>query len=607
MPDETILPPETTVAYTQMLRGYFGRFGTGSDAQVIFLQSAITPRQLKDITLISDIPGSETWSVRDLFQRDVDTSRVEEKILPYFKDPEKVKFFNPLTLTALPIDPATHDIVIRPPGVDERRDRFDGREYDVLEAPDFYRFRHVPNAPYYGIFEWNTERVELVAIDGQHRLSALQRYQRDTDQPGEFASWTIPIVVFAVKPLVDPRRCRSILDVVRSVFIYINKEAKEPSRARQILLSDESPNHICTQEILEYAHENDVKPNGRRDPDRLPLLLFDWRGEEEGGKPVGSPAALLTAEEIDAWLEWYLLGDDFGEDQRAALGITPMDEIHKIFAEEKLPIQYAEEVRQRFRERVLGGVIYLLENFSPFAEYIAELRKLEDAWTAKSDSARHAFHKLRFGTHRGDETQLEQISDAYREIVQDMQAAAQGLIPDILRKDIGMRGIMSAFEQLAPYHSSTVGRTVGFEEHAKWFVPALNAAWASGWVDGRNDIAEDLLLHIVRDQNDNVINYRLGDAKDAFGAYLTVIVGAYGTASRDVPSKEVYWDELWEEASEALDGTLQKGHKRDLRAILKEHHPTKSDEYKRRLTEGAAKRTREQLERLREAAEGILG
>ena len=81
------MPPSKPVTYNQSLPGVYGAFGAGGGLQAFYLQSAITPVDLEKISLISEIPGSERWSVRDLFQRDVDNDRVTNGLLPYLEKP----------------------------------------------------------------------------------------------------------------------------------------------------------------------------------------------------------------------------------------------------------------------------------------------------------------------------------------------------------------------------------------------------------------------------------------------------------------------------------------------------------------------------------------
>src|SRR5438552_17875851 len=104
------LPPQPR-PYNQMLLGVYGEFGTGANAQIFFLQSTLAPTSLEKTALISDIPGSETWQVRDLFQREVDIRRVTKGLLPYLQSTDKVTCFNPLTLTRIPIHPDTNELL----------------------------------------------------------------------------------------------------------------------------------------------------------------------------------------------------------------------------------------------------------------------------------------------------------------------------------------------------------------------------------------------------------------------------------------------------------------------------------------------------------------
>ena len=104
-------------------------------------------------------------------------------------------------------------------------------------------------------------------VDGQHRLSALKKYYKDTRggrQWDDFIEWKIPAVIFGLRA-EKSGRAPSILEVVRNIFIYINKEAKPPTRYRNILLSDNSVNCILTQELLEVSHANDVKEKNERE------------------------------------------------------------------------------------------------------------------------------------------------------------------------------------------------------------------------------------------------------------------------------------------------------------------------------------------------------
>ena len=96
------LPPAINIApYDENLLGYIGQMGTKA-SEVRYMQTLIGVEFLDKLTLVSDLPGSERWPIRELFQRDIDVDRVTNEVLPYFYRTDRIKFFNPLTLAVLP-------------------------------------------------------------------------------------------------------------------------------------------------------------------------------------------------------------------------------------------------------------------------------------------------------------------------------------------------------------------------------------------------------------------------------------------------------------------------------------------------------------------------
>src|SRR5690348_16317481 len=97
------LPAVPKRQYNEEMYGIAGEIGNGRYG-VRYLQTAIPIKEIERLTLVAELPDSERWHVRQLFQRDIDMKRVQERIMPYFKDPKKIKFFNPLTIVLMPMD-----------------------------------------------------------------------------------------------------------------------------------------------------------------------------------------------------------------------------------------------------------------------------------------------------------------------------------------------------------------------------------------------------------------------------------------------------------------------------------------------------------------------
>ena len=256
-------------AYPEKIPGVFGSLGHHTTS-VRYVQTALPLRELDRLRLIMEIDGSEKWGVRELFQRNVDDKRVNDKIVPYFTHQRKRKFFNPLTVAIMPFE---KEKVLTKFSEKKYEEIIEEREHDIIEAKKYYKVSIDTENPEYTLLEYNKENVRLVAIDGQHRLSALKNVyatKEDVDEATHgYSDWRIPVVFILIEP--QPRSF-NYLDSVREVFVTINSNAKRPSRAQLILLDDYSINHICVQEFVNYCQDKKSK---------VPLVFFDWKASEK--------------------------------------------------------------------------------------------------------------------------------------------------------------------------------------------------------------------------------------------------------------------------------------------------------------------------------------
>ncbi|MCY4482209.1 MAG: hypothetical protein OXC12_04970 [Spirochaetaceae bacterium] len=600
-----ITPPIVRKDYNHQIQGVYGEFGAGSGLRAFYLQSTFTPSELRRISLISDISGSERWPVRDLFQRDVDNERVSEGLVPYLQDESKIKFFNPLTLTTLPMAPDGNSVRSEMLPVVESEIDQDQQNWECLTRDGYYRMRWIKGHPEYAILEWNDQRTRLVAIDGQHRLSALKRFEHDPSSRSyrNFSKWRIPIVVVCFRSEETGPKAPRVLDVVRNIFVYINTEAKVVNKARQILLTDESVNCICTQELLQRSHGNDILEPDEQNMKLLPLLFFDWRGEESRGQPVHAPAAVKNIEEIRDWFEYYVLGEDYSYEQELALDINPAHELHTVFHENReagtkaLSHTASLRVRELAKQDLLPSVSYVLENFTPYRKYTEALRALEAEYSESSDLARHAFYELRFGTNPALEANKDEVRRILDSLKNDIEEKKR--FDELTRLEIGLRGVMFSFGELR-----LAFRRPQWMEYAMWFTTALNRVYEGRWLDlEARQRGQKHLLHIVKDHNDSVVNYRLGDMDDALGAYISLFVVAYGDP---VPDEWAHDNGSFsEERLERLEGTLRRGYKREVRRQLREQFPNGGKELTAAVNKEATKLATRHIRRLEKALRAV--
>ncbi len=576
--------PRAANAFNECVHGSFGAFGTGSGLRICYVQAAFRSVELARVSLVHEIDGSDRWPVRDLFQREVDFQRVREAIVPWLMDETKVKFFNPLTLTLIPVETKTGAVRRTIPSLKKTKlkERSTREMWGALTADGLFRFRWLEkaDAPDYdtGVVEWNRSDVRLVAIDGQHRLTALRMYLASDQgkRSSKQESWRVPVVISAVQ-LMDgdgtQKTIHDTLDVVRSMFVYINTQARAPSKTRQILLNDDEINHICTQELLQFSHENDVNSDAKRnDPARPPLTFFDWRGETKGGREIKSPVALISVAEISNWMENYILAQQFEEDQALGLGVTKKsDPLDTVFRRKQLTPGTHPAIRDRFRKFLLPGLVHLLENFRPYREYISRVRDMESRATASAEG-RLALSLLRFGSH-GERSPNVEIRRAYDKLVEDLMDA-KSVVPMLVAHDIGMRGVIYAFGTLRSWFNTWHGLAADspWLEFSRWYTKHLNEVESKDWFGGKG---QEYRKHISASPSGDVVNFRLQHIERGFGAFVTILVCAYGAAAGEVP--ESGFEEVWDtfaKGEKSLFTTLKSGYRKQILTGIKEDHPS---------------------------------
>jgi len=562
-------------SYDRTLKGFFGTFGAGMKLEISFLQTALSSQQLNYISLVEEIPGSEHWPIRDLFQRNVDHGRVQESILPWLKDQNSIKFFNPLTLLLLPsdnFDPGSNFSAV-PTAKQYFTETNRGYSWKVSESPGLYRFRYalINGVQHRSLGEvaWNSSRVHIVAIDGQHRLTALRELLND---PSTNLDWNIPVVVTGINPIFSepvPHSPR-LLDVARSMFVYINTQAMKPTESRQILLNDEHVSHICTQEILQYAHDSDIHTT-HNSHQFLPLQIFDWRGETQEGRPVMAPAAILSSVELSACLDNYILKTSEHQGLTKALGVTPSDPLAVDVSGNQISLCLSNSLRENFRDSVLPGIVTLFETFPPFREYGLRIREIEAKYETDSAAARKALSMLKFGYQSARTHWPRNVQIAYSDIIEDL-LDAKAKLPFLLTHDVGLRSISYSFGELRDLWIAWHGgkKEKSWKAYANWFVDNLNRCHTEGIFTARMDTER---LFLTRTFGGKVLNYRLNDVPKAFGPLLTIFIIFVSSNSSGFPAEKQI-NEYWSySVRPKLFSTLKKGYYSHYKSVLAAENP----------------------------------
>lgn len=362
-------------------------------------------------------PSLETkYNLVELFQRNIDPDRVQREIVEgYLKNPNKLKFFNSLTIVLLPKDQAGNiqkefeDYSNNDPRIpyqdgDEFDKFFDASEWkrDVFGGVQFV----TTTSASLSRLRWDRKRVDAVAVDGQHRLKSLKLWMEgknnelvDVEKPTR-----IPIIFLLLNEKIGFRSApgnhnSEIKAIAREIFTDLNKNAREVDMATQIILDDRSVASCCVRELVTDATCTD-------DETLLPLSLLRW---QEANNRFDQKYYLnslvnlhLIVEDLldleppmakEAMIKSKALS--FIEKASRQLGRGPMRRLEdrgvdlkeyyeKEFLDEDqeptaplsgIPPQFLKAATEGFMEHFAGWMLRILRDFRPYADLITYARK----------------------------------------------------------------------------------------------------------------------------------------------------------------------------------------------------------------------------------------
>lgn len=545
-------PPKAPVkTYDRSLMGLIGKMGS-KDSSITYLQVNLQVSELDLLGLVSDIPGSEKWPIRQLFQRDIDSERVKQDIIPYFLDSQMAKFFNPLTIAVLPIDSHGSFSSIG----SERECQPDPDYHKAFALDTSYKVSYADDGPW-ALIQWQSSKVKLIAIDGQHRLSALKRiyalYQQNPADPkilaAEFSNWIIPVVLVTLgHKEAGNLQADALLERTRNIFVTINKQAKPPSRTRTILLNDYSALAVAVQETLDHCKHYGIS-----------LGIFNWREFKDEDRPACS-TYLLSVDELEDIFKEYLLGEDaensIGLDlssrQEGALyweDLNVSSDIKDVGVKRDL-------IKKRFLETILPSFYYILANIHPYSSYIGFVRDLECKF--KDDIQKHAWSRLVYGSDYAPGFVEAEVKSEKIRLLENCESQKVDL-GEIFSKAIGLRGVYAGFCQYYEFYCSNVC-FVPWIDAAKSYVEIFNTLHNQKYFSPKK-----MPPHLVFDHNGTVVNYRLDGVRKSFGAYI-----AYCCLYAADTDKRYQGGLVNSDLRDSLVKTLISGFKKEHRKKIKE-------------------------------------
>lgn len=264
-------------------KGHSGVFKTKNAISIEYIQTTFNIRELDLIKPLRSIFKPDDIEDFDLLlQRDLDETRIKRELIPYLKRTDKLSFFPSLLVVVLNIENGANGAKIKQqyPTLDEQtinnpedssgKSKVNSKEYGNLFSVEVLIDENEKKQRWFSIFNFNRD-TQLLAIDGQHRLVALQaitgkltterdkeKFQAYSNEKELFQDLEIPVTILYVPDMhqgTDDNN-EPLTSIFRQVFVDVNKNAVTVSKMRNILLDENDFNSIFTRMICSEILKN---------------------------------------------------------------------------------------------------------------------------------------------------------------------------------------------------------------------------------------------------------------------------------------------------------------------------------------------------------------
>jgi hypothetical protein len=443
-----------TILFDHRIEGTWGTFDTPA-GRVAFLNTKgrLGPsstdhgwRLTQQLAPVREVLGIKDMDFNQLLQRDLDDHRIAIDLIPYVLKPVHTgpAFFPPIIAVVLPFNgkaPVSHfppTTTLSPPEHDpEIQAPMGGELYgDVMKFQKLVTETGKDHHLCIARLSWNKERAKLVVIDGQHRAMALvainrtvnddwrqstgEKYEtfyserikglmRDLSDRGvspDLSKVEFPVTICWFPECTSPEH--NPHEAARKLFVDINRNAKAPSEARLILLSDTELVNVFTRELL----------NRVRHPDHaLPLYAIEYDNPDSNTTQPARWSVLTTLDMLKNGVLKLAFGPKrYFTDMCAHFGGRPNSHHMDGFMRDRLRVAdlYPEEFEDgpqlmkranigneyfpvydqgekqrllnRFIETVGDGMLCILSDVLHYKQHVAALKGVYEGWNTTGNN-----------------------------------------------------------------------------------------------------------------------------------------------------------------------------------------------------------------------------
>ncbi|MCV6620120.1 MAG: hypothetical protein OIF51_00030 [Cellvibrionaceae bacterium] len=278
---------QSSEKYIKPIYGNVGKYTLSEGVELPYFVSSVSiERVMDELKIAEEYPADleNKWALTELYQREVDRERVKaDMVAGYLSDPNKLKFFNALTVVLLPkseeekiVDKFEDSTAGDPPipydGNDPTDSLWNSTEAEKVNFGGVQFVRYGDQAR----LRWDENSVHAVVVDGQHRLQSLKEYKNTmTAFTTKIKQTKIPVIFVLISEKAgfvakNDNASQSIRSMAREIFTDLNKNAKEVDKARELVLDDWSINAKCIRTLL-------TEETAKDSLDLIPLSLIRWQ------------------------------------------------------------------------------------------------------------------------------------------------------------------------------------------------------------------------------------------------------------------------------------------------------------------------------------------
>lgn len=394
--------------FQMSIGGDFGIFYTDKKSPVFYINTSFEIDNIGQLKPVREILDVSEVDFEELVQRDLDDFRIRRDIVNYLTDGMGYKFFPPIVVALTQPKDDKKAIKKFYPQILTRIIEGSSRRFEIEFENSFCvrwflsqddKVLSLPTE-----IRWKTDQTHLMAVDGQHRLVALQAirglvtnerlkrfYINSVKDKNKLDDLKVPVTILFFPNSVEEidsankeeltkyfpnidwniASRTNVKQVLRNIFVDVNKTARQPSKSRTILLDEKDLTSVFTRKIFSSI---------KTDMPNIYTAVLEYNSLNGKETQIEKNRSIITTIGIVFNICEYLFKDnsfDNGSNLRIRLGI---DEETDFPTSEEFPLEHMKsnefsleqrEVAEKlFEEKWLNLFKILFTKLLPFKKMI---------------------------------------------------------------------------------------------------------------------------------------------------------------------------------------------------------------------------------------------